>query len=227
MERLGIVQSVAWLLPQLADLAFYRGDWAKANEFLERYARLLQSMSRHYLEVQVETVRARIASARTGLAAAELWQRAVDLGRTVKDPQALTPALSGYARFLVENGQADEAAALVRELYGLPTLYFAALVDVGWLRRDLGWPGEMRTGERGGVWGDAGDLIARDEAATAANRLAEQGLHTEAAYARMRAAEGLAGAERAAQLEPALAFYRGVGASSYVLRAEALLPASA
>jgi hypothetical protein len=43
----------------------------------------------------------------------------------------------------------------------------------------------------------------------------------------MRAAERLTGAERAPQLEPALAFYRSVGASSYIRRAEMLLPASA
>ena len=53
------------------------------------------------------------------------------------------------------------------------------------------------------------------------------GLHTEAAYARQRAAERLTGADRAALLEPALAFYRSVGATAYVVRAESLLPASA
>ena len=46
----------------------------------------------------------------------------------------------------------------------------------------------------------------------------------DAAYARLRAAE-LGG--EAAQIGPALAFYRSVGASAYVRRAEALLPASA
>ena len=227
MERLGIVQSVVWLLPQLADLAFYRGNWNEADEFLERYARILQSMSRHYLDVQVETVRARIASARIGYAASEVWERAVDLGRRVKDPQALSPALSGYARFLLENGQAEDAVRLMHEMYGLPTIYFAALIDLGWLVHDLGRPDEMRTEERGGLWADAGDLIAQGKAAVAADRLGEKGLQTEGAYARLRAAEELTGAERAAQLEPALAFYRAVGATSYVRRAEELLPASA
>jgi hypothetical protein len=227
MERLGIVQSVVWLLPQLADLAFYRGNWNDADEFLERYERILQSMSRHYLDVQVGTVRARIASARIGLEATKVWERAVELGRKVKDPQALSPALSGYARFLLENGQAEHAVRLMHEMYALPTIYFAALIDVGWLIRDLGRPDEMRTEERGGLWAETCDLIAEGEAATAADRLADKGLHTEAAYARLRAAEELTGAARAAQLEPALAFYRTVGATSYVLRAEALLPASA
>ena len=71
----------------------------------------------------------------------------------------------------------------------------------------------MRSEARGGVWADAGALIARGELAAAADLLGEKGLHTEEAYARLRAAETLTGAARAAQLEPALAFYRSVGAS--------------
>jgi ATP/maltotriose-dependent transcriptional regulator MalT len=228
MERLGIVQSAVWLLPQLADLAFYRGDWSNADAMLLRYARVVETMTRHYLEVQAATLRARMASARVGrVAAGEAWEDAVDRGRRVKDPQALSPALSGYARFLLESGEPDEAAVLMEEMIELPTLYFSALVDLGWIVHDLGRPDDMRTAERGGLWGDAGNLIARGEHARAADLLGEKGLHTEEAYARMRAAETLTGAARAAQLEPALAFYRSVGASSYVERAEALLPASA
>ena len=34
VERLGIMQSVVWLLPQLAELAYYRGDWTRADELL-------------------------------------------------------------------------------------------------------------------------------------------------------------------------------------------------
>jgi hypothetical protein len=54
---------------------------------------------------------------------------------------------------------------------------------------------------------------------------------THEAYARLRAAEQLAsegrGVEAQPHLERALAFYRSVGASRYVRRGEALLPASA
>jgi hypothetical protein len=105
--------------------------------------------------------------------------------------------------------------------------YFAALIDLGWLLHELDRPDLMQSEERGGVWADAGALIVRGEFASTADLLGEKGFHTEEAYARMRAAESLTGPARAAQLEPALAFYRSVGASSYVGRAEALLPASA
>lgn len=91
---------------------------------------------------------------------------------------------------------------------------------------ELGRADAFRLAERGGVWGVAGARIAIGGLEDAADLLGEKGLHTEEAYDRLRGAEGLAGAARSAQLEPVLAFYRAVGAASYVLRAEALLPAS-
>jgi tetratricopeptide (TPR) repeat protein len=226
VERLGVIQSVAWLLPQLADLAFYRGDWSRTEELLQRYTRLVESMAGHYLEVQVERVRACMAAARDGAAAAGVWERTLELARTVKDPQALAPALSGYGRFLLENGRADEAGGLLAELNEMPT-YFSATIDLGWLVHDLGRPDLMQIEKRQGVWIDAGELIASGQFAAAADLLGEKGLRTEEAYARLRAAEELNGFARAAQLERALAFYRSVGASSYVMRGEALLSASA
>jgi class 3 adenylate cyclase/tetratricopeptide (TPR) repeat protein len=226
MERLGIVQSVVWLLPQLAEVAFLRGEWARTDELLQRYDRLLQSMSRHYLDVQVDTVRAQMAGARVGRAAGEVWERAIERGRTVKDPQALAPTLTGYARFLIQYGQADEALELIAEMNRLPTQYFSSLIDLGWVAHDLERP-DLWSSQRSGLWADVGRLIADGELGAAADLLAEKGMRTEEAYARLRAAEELTGAQRAAQLEPALAFYREVGARSYVVRAEALLPASA
>jgi hypothetical protein len=167
-----------------------------------------------------------MASGRVGTAAGELWERALDRGRTVKDPQALVPTLSGYARFLLDDGRPDEAGPLLEEMYELSP-YFAALIDLGWVSRALDRPDLMRSEARRGVWSDAGESIVRGELAAVADLLGEKGLHTEEAYARLRAAETLTGAARAAQLEPALAFYRSVGATSLVRRAEALLAASA
>ena len=114
MERLGIVQSVVWLLPQLAELAYHSGDWSKADELLERYARLLESMPGTTSTSRSDGIRARMASARAGAPAGELWERALISGRTVKDPQALVPTLSGYARFLLENGRPEEARRAAR-----------------------------------------------------------------------------------------------------------------
>ena len=153
-------------------------------------------MSGHYLDVQVGGLRARMASGRVGAAAGELWERALARGRTVKDPQALVPTLSGYARFLLEHGRPDEAVPLLEEMNEL-SAYFAALIDLGWVLHALDRPELMRSEARGGVWSDAGALIARGELAAAADLLGEKGLHTEEAYARLRAAEALTGAARA------------------------------
>jgi hypothetical protein len=227
MERLGIIQSIAWLLPQQAELGYCSGNWAQAEEALRRYDELVETMSGHYLEVQAYTVRALIAGARAEATAEELWERALERGRTVKDPQALAPALSGAARFLLELGRRGEADALVDEYFVLQLHHYTALIDIAWLLHDLGRPEAIDADDRGGIWGSAARFILRDELESAADVLAEKGLRTDEAYARLRAAERLTGAERAVQLERALDFYRSVGATPYVRRAEALLPASA
>ena len=226
-ERLGVVSIVVWLLPQVAAVGYHGGHWTSADESLRRYRHLRETTTANYTESQAEATRAAIAFGRGEAEADAIWQHAVALGREMKDPQARMPALSGCARFLVESGRHDEAAALYEEILGPGERYFGALIDLGWVMHDLGLPDAARLDEGGGVWGLAGAHIARGEFEAAGALLARTGLHTEAAYARLRAAEDLTGAERGALLEPALAFYRAVGATAYVLRAEALLPASA
>ena len=226
-ERLGVVSIVVWLLPQVATVAYHRGDWTAADEALRRYRHLRESTSANYTESQAEVTRAAIAVGRGDPDADAIWQHAVELGREMKDPQARMPALSGCARFLVGSGRHEEASAFYEEILDVGDRYFGALIDAGWVMHELGLPDDARLLERGGVWGLTGGHIVRGEFEAAAVLLERTGLHTEAAYARLRAAERLAGAERAALLEPALAFYRSVGATAYVVRAEALLPASA
>jgi tetratricopeptide (TPR) repeat protein len=231
MERLGIVQSVVWLLPQLADVAYIVGDWDTADQRLGRFYSILETISEHYLEAQVGGIRAAMATARGDSGAGDLWETTLESARSVKDPQALGPALTGRARFLLDEGQIDAAAALVDELMKLPELYHLALLDLGWLSHDLGHEMQTRPDEISGVWGDAGMLVAQDKLVEAAEFLAAKNMRTHEAYARLRAAEQLAsegrGVEAQPHLERALAFYRSVGASRYVRRGEALLPASA
>jgi len=230
VERLGLVQSIVWLLPQLADAAYLTGEWSKSEQLLRRYEELLGTNTRHYLDAVVYSVRARMAAARGDTAAERLWDGAVEMGRALKDPQALTPMLAGRAAFLLEEGRRDEAAALLDELLAGPLVYHRGLIDLGWLLHGLGRPEERRN-EQAGVWGAVESLIARGEFAAAAEVLAETDLRVEEAYARLRATEQLASQRGAAEAQPhlerALAFYRSLGAGSYVRRGEALLPASA
>jgi hypothetical protein len=73
-------------------------------------------------------------------------------------------------------------------------------------------------------WRDAATAYAAGDRAAAGEILGDMGDHASEAFAGLRAAE-LAGQPE--QIGPALAFYLGVGASAYVRRAEALLPATA
>lgn len=73
-------------------------------------------------------------------------------------------------------------------------------------------------------WLDAANAYAAGDRVAAAEILAAMGDATNEAHARLRAAE--LGGQRD-QIAAALAFFRGVGATALVRRAEALLAASA
>jgi class 3 adenylate cyclase/tetratricopeptide (TPR) repeat protein len=229
VERLGIVQSIAWLLPQRASVEYLLGDWAAVEKTLEHYERLAETMAGHYLDFQRHWVRALMATARDVREAESSWERSLASARELKDPQALAPVLAGSGVFCIENGRREEAGAFLDELLGLPS-YYTAQISMGWLLHDLGRAPKIPE-IRGGVWGAAGESIARGELVAAAELLGETDLHTEEAYARLRAAEALAAegrdAEAAVHRDQALAFYRSVGAARYLQRAEAMLPASA
>src|SRR5262249_30188265 len=84
------------------------------------------------------------------------------------DPQALVPALAGHARFFVESGNGDEAAALLDELLDLRNDYFAAMIDLGWVLHDLDRADALRPGDTGTVWGAAVARSGRGDVGAAA-----------------------------------------------------------
>ena len=237
LERIGIRQGLAWMRGSQAAVAFDLGDWRRSEAFIDQFVRLLKQLSGHYLEIMVRQLQARLAAARGDVEAAEpLWERTLTLGREIGDPQALGPALGSRALALVDAGRGDEASPLLEELLALRdeqgrALYFMVLIHLAWLLRDFDRTDELPRRGRGKAWHDVAIAIARNDLVSAAELLASYGMRTEEAYARLRAAESLAEegrrAEAQAQLDRALAFYRLVGASAYVRRAEALLPASA
>ena len=236
LERLGFVSGATWISSQCARVAYLTGDWDEAERLIERFLASVEQLSGHYLEPQVRHVQASMAMARGGEAgAAELWDRSLALCRELKDPQALGSALAARAVYLVETGRRDEALEHVDEVIGLRdergrALYYTWLVDLGWLLREFGRT-DLPVPGRDGVWLDAPHAIVRGDFVAAADLLGRAGMRTHEAYARFRAAEQLVAQRRAseahAQLEQALAFYRSVGATAYVRRAERLLPASA
>ncbi len=241
IEEYGLPGGLRWVTGQEATIAYLIGDWATAERLSDEFFEEVDAGAPHYMEAQVRVVRAQLRYARGDVddALAEA-QRAVALGRRAHDPQVIGTALASLATLLLEEGRADEAAALADEVAGFRSAdggfaYFTWIVWLAWLAHDLQRAESFREQAELELpktpWVDAGRAIVDGEFADAADVLARMSLGPFEAYARLRAAEELASrgrpAEAAEQRDRALAFYRSVGASTYVRRAEALLPASA
>jgi tetratricopeptide (TPR) repeat protein len=237
IERFGIVAGLQWVTAQEAVTAWMLGDWSRADELRREHEDLLADAQGHYLENQILLMQSEMAQARGESAdALAFGERGLTHARGVKDPQALGPSLASYARVLVANGRHEEARDLVDELLtqegeGGEVLYFYCLIDLGWLLHDLGRSEEVPPAPRARVWSEVGQALARGQLVTAAELLASTDLASYEAYARLRAAEQLASEGRNIEAQPhlqrALAFYRSVGATAYLRRAEAVMPASA
>ena len=165
------------------------------------------------------------------------WLHQVAVARAVHDTQQLPRALGLSAFAFAEAAVLDRASPLVEEaiatlaagielllaVVGLPALAEAA--------RLLGRSAELRDalGERYGWsrWADAARAIARDDFIRAAEVCEMIGSLPDEALCRLRAAERLADdgqqSEADEQLGRALAFYRSVGATRFIRKAEALL----
>jgi predicted ATPase len=230
-QRFGIVGFAGWTSVELALLDFYAGRWDAALEAAETFLRTLDDA--HYMEALARQVVGEIVGARgdTDRARAES-ARAVAFARNAKDPQVLYPALATEARLLARVGERAEADARARELLALveksPFTAGRWTLDTTFALEALGRPADaVALLDRLGSstrWHHVATAYATGDRLGAADALAEMGNTSDATYARLRAAE-LGGATE--QLGPVLAFYRSVGASTYVRRAEALLPASA
>jgi tetratricopeptide (TPR) repeat protein len=219
----------AWLLDAEAQASYFAGDWDTA---LQRIGSLLDEFGEgqmHYLEADVRAFRAWIEFARdelgAGLANAV---RAAEVSVRSGDPQSIAGSLCARACILFAQGEIAQARAEFDELLALGEGLLPALNTIAsmpafvWLAIDLGRRGDAERvlaapGAR--RWAAVAKAILADDAATAAELLAEIGHRPAEAYARLRAG--------GAHVSAALAFYRSVGAERYVRKAERLLAASA
>ena len=235
VDRLGLKSATAWLLGQKISHAYLAGNWEEFARLSERYRAVIARMPGHYLEHQLAGLEATIMTVRADPAAEAAWARALELCYVAGDPQAIGPQVARRARVLLEQGRPAEVRTLGDEILALQdehgALYYTWLIDLAWLLVDLGREAEMQTIASGGVWLEIAQAIVRHDFAAAAEELERIGMRTDEAYARLRTAEELASEGRHPEAQPhlerALAFYRSVGASTYVRRAEVLLPASA
>jgi class 3 adenylate cyclase len=213
------------------------GLWDESSDRADAFLSAVAAGAPHYLAAQCHSVRAAMRLGRGDLDAALAdVDRTLDDAERANDPQVVLTSGALAAHVLLEAGHEQRAARLADEL--LTEMEAGRWVDFGtsashvaaWTLTSLG------RGERFAValesqralpFVRAGIAFATGDAVQAAEICAATGATTEEAYARLCAAELLGAqarrAEADAQLQRALAFYRSVGATYYVQRAESLL----
>ena len=214
------------------------GRWDEALDAAEAFIAECESGSPHYLEPIALGTRAEIRLGRGDVEAALAdFARALDLARQARDVQTRFPSLATSVRAHAILGRIDEARLLAREFVsGARELEepVPALPPLTEFASELGLVDELR------------ELIDRlppspfKEVSSAdldgdfersADIFAGLGFVSGEAERHMRAAERLIPAGRRQegdmQLHAALEFFRSVGASLYIQRAEKLLPRSA
>jgi len=235
-ESVGDAAGVRWLRGQMVPAALLAGRWdealARANGFILE----CEAGSPHYLESSNRSMRARIREGR-GDAEGALAdsRRSVELAREVNDPQQLLSELGLIASMLEIRGQLDEAREVARELVAMATLYpqdavWTLTLEFVFSRLALEFESELRAMLDNAPyprWKEVALACLDRDFVRAAELWGAAGSPTWEARLRMRAAEELMAtcrrADAAGQIDQALAFYRGVGATFWIERGEALL----
>ena len=226
-----------WLVPAEAWNAYCDGDWDAALGILEQF---LADAEQHYGAPGLLNLRAAIRHARGVAGALKDAERALELAREAKDPQAVYSAI-GDTAFLFAIEEKNAAASALAHEYITGLRGDISLADglsgapqIAWVISISGRPADLLAALE---HAPASKFVTIARAITAgdflevANLYADAGVKPAEAYARLRAAEDLASTgQRAAadkQLHAALAFYRSVGATRFIREGEALLAASA
>jgi class 3 adenylate cyclase/tetratricopeptide (TPR) repeat protein len=242
-ERYGYLGFVRFIDggPEIAN-RYQEGSWDEALARADAFLGGVEAGSPHYQSGGAYSFRALMRFARddeTG--ALGDAARGCELGARAGDPQAHVSslALSGLVYAGVGDGRriAEIADELLQTVGSLPDIGWSVVVapEFAWVARSAGREDAFRAllarQPKYTRWLDAAEAIADDELSRAADILGESGARPMEAFCRLRAAEALVAEGRRAeadeQLRPALAFYRGVGATRYVREGETLLAASA
>jgi len=235
-EALGIGLAVRWSRSTLVEVLFHLGRWDESLAFAEEE---ISNPEPHYMQPTCRRYQALIRLARGDDAGAlEDIEAGVEQSRSIRDPQALVPALAWRAFCLVSTGDARGAEASVRELFELqraleqPESYGPAAVLLAHALVELGRAAELTQFgiARDSPWQRSAIAIVEGNPDLAADELAAMGAKSFEAQARLEAARVFREAGRTpdaeAQLAEALPFYRGVGATAAIREGEALLAAA-
>jgi tetratricopeptide (TPR) repeat protein len=242
-EKFGLAGSIRFLRGELVIQWYWTGRWDDALELADELLSEAEADSPNYMDSQCLLAKARIGLARGERLMIADADGALETARTVRDPQALYPALAFRARAESAAGRLDEASALADELLSswanrpdaMLDSHLQSFVDAAEVLRALGRGSELiavaAKARHQTRWTGAATAFVSGDFLRAAEIYAAAGSAPDEAFARLRAAEALiAGGRRAEgdeQLQRALGFYRSVGASAYLRQGEALLARTA
>jgi class 3 adenylate cyclase/tetratricopeptide (TPR) repeat protein len=240
MQRYGHVGQTWWARGQLAGSAYDLGRWDEALEHIEAVLAYVAAGTPHYFESGSRLSRAAISFARgDDRTFAVDIDRSLELAAKATDPQATAPVVAAVACLRVLCGDLpgartslDSALETARgteiglEIIAYEAALVTALLDLDSEQLGLSPVGVLDTPQRRAT----AALLDRDLLGCA-DALAELGQVSQEAYLRLRAGERLLSAGQVEdgvdQLERALAFYRGVRATRFIVEAESLLAGAA
>jgi len=219
--------------------AIQAGDWDEGARLADEF---LAEGTAHYQASIALAWRAVVRVARGDVdGAISDAERALELSRPANDPQLKLTASEMITMVSLSAGDRarasetfEEGLVGLRELrqIGFPVVWLHGMAWVAWVLRRGDEVLEAVEHEPSDTpWLRAARAVAVGDFRGAAEIFAGMPAPAFEAFFRLRAAEQLAAegrrAEADVQLRPALAFYRGVGATRYVREGEALLAASA
>jgi class 3 adenylate cyclase/tetratricopeptide (TPR) repeat protein len=230
--RFGDTLALRWLDVERMFEHYWRGNWDDALALGDVLLGADEEGPASLHRVDVLLIRAKVAFARVGPERAlDDVDEALELARAVGAPQILYPTLAFHAHAHVAAGRPEEGAGSADELLALwlddgggASLASFWLPDLTFALAELGREGELvdaagraRTQTR---WLEAAVAAGEGDWVIAADLFARVGSLPDEAHARLRAAAGLAAADRAAEaddeLRRASAFYRDVEAAAAV-----------
>jgi ATP/maltotriose-dependent transcriptional regulator MalT len=230
-RRFGLSQFIETTSAEAAGWAYLEGRWDDADEICAARFDAIDQGRPVFSDGSLMSLRAWMRLARGDEQGAnEDSNRAVAFART-SDIQAQASAFSVRPAIALALGMREEADRVASELLewgevmvGALGVPFPTLADAAWSLTDLGRQDEFAARVLDpdvirSPWNDVARAICDGDFALAAKLLREMGHTAGAAYADLRAAEAGAGE---AHRPAAEGFYRGVGATAFLKRLEAL-----
>jgi len=239
-QRLGVTSYIRWQQAEHVFHCHWEGRWEEALATADDFIREVEAGSSHYMESGCRFIRASIRLARGDLEGALAdARRGTEVGRSIKDPQSLNPALAQEAHTWLALGDRAAANALADELVdawrstGIRQPH--ECTEVPWVFLELGRLDELQEALATAIaltpWHKAARCVAAGELARAAEIYVEIGSVPDEAYTRLKAAEAcVAAGDRAEadrELARALPVFAQLGATSWAAEGEALLAKSA